>query len=72
MKPVNSSDVQRVGFDAIRGRLRVEFHRGGTYEYLNVPYVVYDGLLKAESKGKYLAQNIKGRYEFVKLTEVTV
>lgn len=32
------------------------------YKYFGVPQPVYDGLLNAESKGRYFAQNIRGTY----------
>jgi membrane-bound lytic murein transglycosylase len=35
--------------------------------YKGVPKKVYDGLLAAESKGKYMCAEIKGKYEYEKL-----
>lgn len=32
------------------------------YKYFGVPQPVYDGLLNAESKGRYFSQNIRGIY----------
>ena len=61
MKPVNSSNVAKCGYDESKAELHVEF-KGGIYVYHDVPKKVYDGFMAAESKGSFLAQNIKGVY----------
>ena len=59
---VVSRSVSRVGYSSSRRVLGVEFVRGGCYEYLEVPEAEYAALLRAESKGVYLNQFIKGYY----------
>lgn len=58
---VNSSNVVAVAYK--ESNLYVEYRRG-EYVYKNVPKKVYDGLLAAESKGKYMSAEVKGKYEY--------
>ena len=64
MRKVSSSMINQIGYDKSTGSLRVEFVGGAVYRYLDVPHSVYQDLLVAESKGKFLNRNIKGQYEF--------
>lgn len=57
--PIQSSNISSVGYDPIASTLEIEFHSGGIYQYYGVPRHVYDGLMKAESKGSYFHHNIK-------------
>lgn len=59
-----SSNISAIGFDKSNGELLVEFKSGKTYCYSGVPATEFKALLKAESKGKYFAANIKGQYEY--------
>jgi hypothetical protein len=65
--PVNSSNIAAIGYDSESGVLEVEFTNGTVYSYSGVPMGEYDGLLSADSKGKYFNANIKNRYSFVKI-----
>jgi hypothetical protein len=47
--------------------LEIEFHDGGVYRYSNVPVHVYEGLLRASSKGSYFHDRIKERYRYRKV-----
>jgi hypothetical protein len=66
MIPVTSSNLSAVGFDHTNNTLRIRFHNG-TYDYLNVPSQVYQGLMNASSKGSYHARNIKDVYQYRKV-----
>jgi len=44
--------------------LELEFTHGGVYEFLEVPKVLYDSMMKAESKGRFFAQNIRNAHSF--------
>ena len=45
--------------------LEVEFLNGFIYQYYDVPEVLYEGIMSAESHGKYLNEYIKkGGYRF--------
>lgn len=59
---VRSSNIRSVGYDPASRTLEVEFHSGGVYQYSGVPENVYQGLMRAASKGSYLHDHIKDRY----------
>ena len=65
--PVESSNIKSIGFDEDSSTLEIEFLSGTVYQYFDVPFPVYEGLMEAGSKGQYFAQNIKGQYRFVKV-----
>jgi hypothetical protein len=56
---VQSSNISSVGYDPNASTLEIEFHSGGVYQYYGVPGQVYEGLMKAESKGSYFYHYIK-------------
>jgi len=60
--PVSSTNLRSVGYDPGTLTLEIEFHDGAVYEYFAVPHAIYDGLMRASSKGGYLHDNIKDRY----------
>lgn len=64
---VSSSNIRSFGYDTDNQILEIEFNSGAVYQYANVPNGEYEGLLNADSKGKYFHANIKNRYSFVKL-----
>ena len=66
MTPVHSSNLAAVGY-SFGGRLTIEFHSGGLYQYWQVPPSVYAGLMRAESHGKYFHAWIKNRYPYRRL-----
>jgi len=69
MIPVNSSNVGSIGYDLESATLRIEYVKGGIYEYQGVPVDIYEGLVNAGSKGDYVNQIIKkGGYPFAKLS----
>lgn len=61
---VISSNLASVGYDASSMILEVEFNNGSVYQYYGVPSIVYQGLMSASSHGSYLAQNVKGIYNY--------
>ncbi|MBR9860960.1 KTSC domain-containing protein [bacterium] len=64
---VDSSNISSIGYDEESTTLEIEFHNGAVYQYFDVPFSIYDDLMGADSHGKYLAQNIKGKYRFVRV-----
>lgn len=69
---VESSNLARIGIgieEADKGKveLYVEFKGGTQYVYHDVPGATGQGLLDADSKGKYLNEHIKGQFNFNKL-----
>jgi hypothetical protein len=64
MVPVESTSIERVGYDEDVHELYVQFQRGRTYVYLGVPPSAYAALLEAPSKGRYLNFEIKPYYHY--------
>lgn len=64
---VTSSNIRSVGYDTDNQILEIEFNSGAVYQYSNVPNSEYEGMMNADSKGKYFHSNIKELYSFVKL-----
>ena len=60
-EPVRSSNLKSVGYDPSNSILEVEFRNGRIYHYIEVPLEIYDELMKAQSKGTFLDQNVKKR-----------
>lgn len=54
---VESSNLAAIGYDG--NDLEVEFKNGSVYKYYNVPFRVWEVLVKAESHGKYFNGHIK-------------
>lgn len=62
---LNWSDVESSNLAAVayaNEELFVRFKNKNVFRYDRVPQEVYDGLINADSKGSYFAQNIKGKY----------
>lgn len=64
---VSSTNLRSVGYDGNMRLLEIEFNSGGLYQYLNVPEMIYNGLMSASSHGEYFHRNIKDRYTTTKL-----
>lgn len=62
---VSSSNSASIGYDPMQMILEVEFLNGSIYQYYDVPEALYEGIMSAESHGKYLNEYIKkGGYRF--------
>lgn len=66
-QPVQSSNIDSVGYDSEENILQIKFKSGGIYNYHNVPKRIYTTLLAAPSKGKFFHQEIKGNFKYVKV-----
>ena len=66
MKSIVSSNISKVGYDIERQELIIEFKSGNKYRYSNVPVEVYEGILVAQSPGKYIRANVVGSYSYSK------
>lgn len=66
-QPVTSSNLRSVGYDPMTHILEIEFHSGDIYRYSGVPQGVFDGLLRAGSKGSCFHSNIKGCYPYTRV-----
>lgn len=60
--PVRSSNIRSVGYDPNTRTLEVEFNNDGVYQYSGVPETIYQGFMRAASKGSYFHDHIKDRY----------
>ena len=65
--PVTSPNVDSVGYDAGTQTLEVEFKNGYVYQYFDVPETIYQGMISADSAGKFLIDNIKGVYRYARV-----
>jgi len=65
---VDSSNIEAIRYDADNQELYVQFLSGGTYSYHNVPEEIFTQLSEAPSKGSFLNREIKGTYEYSKLS----
>lgn len=61
-----SSNIARFAYDAPSQVLAVEFKTGGTYNYFDIPDVIFEQMTAASSKGQFLAQQIKGRFRYAR------
>lgn len=69
IKVENSSNVKKFRYQESTQRLEVEFLRGGVYAYSPVTPAEFEDLKAAESKGKWMNENIKSghRVKYEKL-----
>ena len=67
---VESRNIASIGYHAELRVLEIEFRNGALYRYSAVPLSIFDGLQKAESKGQYFSQRIRGRFESHRLADV--
>jgi hypothetical protein len=66
-RTVSSSAISSVGYDPKEKVLELEFSSGGVYDYYEVPPKIYAELMSAESKGRFVSEQIRGQYRSEKL-----
>ena len=65
---VTSSNIASIGYDASSMILEVEFHSGAVYQYYDVPESLFEGLMSADSHGRYLNEFIKkGGFRYARI-----
>jgi hypothetical protein len=64
---VQSSTVAEVGYDPATMTLEVVFQNSTVYQYFDVPELVFQELIHADSVGRFLNAQIKNNYRYVKL-----
>lgn len=63
---LQSSNLDRVGWsDRV---LYIRFRSGASYRYEDVPYWIYDALVKAESHGQFFHRCIRNQFLHQRLT----
>jgi|SRR5882672_706404 len=55
--------------DILSMKLILTFQTGVRYVYNDVPEGVWEGLLKAESKGAFFSSEIRNKYEYEKISD---
>ena len=63
---VESSNINKIGY-GMNEDLYVEYKTGNTYKYKNVPHKLFEEFVKAESKGRFMNENIKGKFDYEKV-----
>lgn len=59
---VASSHLKRVAYDRQERVLYIQFHSGPTYAWQDIPRGVYQQLLAAPSKGRFLHEVLRPEY----------
>ena len=74
LKPVVSSNISAVGYNEETRLMKIAFkckeNTFTTYLYEGVEPEIYNEMLKAESKGKFLSENVirhRDKYKYIKL-----
>lgn len=65
MKSVKSSNIAAVGYDPETRELYISF-KNSSYIMSDVTAEHAQGLIEAESPGRYFAQHIRGQYDYKK------
>lgn len=60
--PVDSSNLDSIGYDTGMRTLKIEFNTGSVYQYFDVPEEVYERLLDSASLGSYFHHYIRNKY----------
>ena len=64
---VQSSNVAEIGYDPDSMILEVLFHNDSLYHYFDVPEVLFRAFVRADSKGRFLHQQIKNNYRYMRV-----
>ena len=67
MHPCTSSQIAKFGYDPESSTMRIEFSRGGLYDYRAVPATVFQDFVAASSKGSFHYHNIRTKFAYDKL-----
>ena len=66
---VGSSSIKSATYDVPTQVLSITFKGGATYDYADVPHIVYTELILAQSTGKFVSANIVPKYKSEKHKE---
>jgi hypothetical protein len=66
---IESAAIRKIGYDAGRHILEVEFKSGNVYDYFEVSGREYKELESSPSKGKYVNLHIKPTHPHIEVTE---
>jgi lysyl-tRNA synthetase class 2 len=68
MEAPESTEIRAIRYDEARQRLVVRFTDGDEYVFVGVPGEVHRSFVVAQSKGRFFAEVIRGRFPYNKLT----
>jgi hypothetical protein len=66
-QPVSSSSVDSIGYDDAPRTLEIAFKTGGVYRYYGVEAEVFEQLMKASSKGRFVNAYVRNAYPFSRI-----
>jgi hypothetical protein len=69
LRKVDSSAILTVAYDKEEKKLWIRFTSGDLYEYRGVEQQVVQNLLEADSKGHFVHENIKDKYDYERVEE---
>lgn len=68
LEPVTSSNLAAYGYNAEKRILAVQFHEGHIFHYAGVPMEKALEFGASDSKGRFYAREIKGKYQAQRMT----
>jgi hypothetical protein len=70
MIPVDSTRIKQIGYEKDSKTCRIDFHKGGCYEYSPFPSELWFTFKAAKSHGKFFEQHIKPLTESQKVKTI--
>lgn len=65
---VQSSHLASVGYNSQAAILEIEFNSGSVYQYYSVPTAIYEGLMSADSHGRFFHAYIRDVYPYQRVS----
>jgi hypothetical protein len=65
---VQSSNLASVGYNSQAAVLEIEFNSGSVYQYYGVPKAIYEGLMSANSHGRFFHAYIRDVYQYQRIS----
>jgi hypothetical protein len=65
---VQSSNLASVGYDSHAAILEIEFNSGSVYQYYGVPTAIHEGLMSADSHGRFFHAYIRDVYQYQRVS----
>lgn len=67
MSPVESSNIDKIGYSGQDRKMFIRFKSGGVYQYDDVPEVAHKAFMAAPSKGSHFRAAFAGKYKHTKV-----
>jgi len=68
LQPIESEMLVAAGYDQKSYTLLAVFRTGEKYRYKNVPLFLYERLMTADSKGRFMRKYILNRFDYERVT----